>query len=185
MVVKLQGFKGKRGDSERLIFIFMDWILIQGLKQGIMNTLHIVCGLPASGKTTFAKELAAETGAAFFDSDTATDLMIQAAHRAAGIDPHDRDSDVYKKTYREPVYETLFALADENLEHTDVIVAGPFTSELEDEAGWLERLELRFPNVKVRLNVMKISESLRMERMRGRGAKRDEVKLRGDVDVKG
>ena len=143
-----------------------------------MHILHIVCGLPASGKTTFAKDLAVETGSAFFDSDTATDLIIQAAHRAAGIDPHDRDSIRYKETYREPVYETLFGLAEENLQHTDVIIAGPFTTELKDETRWLEELEQRFSGSKVRLHHIVISESLRLERMRGRGAKRDEAKQR-------
>ncbi|MGJ8657565.1 MAG: AAA family ATPase [Akkermansiaceae bacterium] len=142
-----------------------------------MHTIHIVCGLPASGKTTLARELAVRTGAAFFDSDTATDLMVQAAHRAAGLDPHDRDSVVYKQTYREPVYETLFALAEENLGHTDVIVAGPFTSELKDKVLWLEELERRFSGAVVELHHIEISEELRVERMRSRGAKRDEAKL--------
>jgi predicted kinase len=143
-----------------------------------MRTLHIVCGMPASGKTTFAKELAVEMGAAFFDSDTATDLIIQAAHKAAEIDPHDRDSETYKQTYREPVYETLFALADENLVHVDVIIAGPFTAELKDKSGWVEQLEKRFCPAVIKLHHIEISEELRLERMRCRGAKRDEVKLR-------
>jgi len=142
-----------------------------------MYILHIVCGLPASGKSTFSRALAIDRGAAFFDSDTATDLVIQAAHRAAGIDPHDRDSCVYKLTYREAVYETLFSLAEENLEHTDVIIAGPFTSELEDKDLWLEKLEERFSGSEVRLHHIEISESLRLERMKGRGAKRDKAKL--------
>ena len=143
-----------------------------------MHTLHIVCGLPASGKTTFAKELAGELGAAFLDSDTATDLMIQAAHGAAGIDPHDRDSVLYKQTYREPVYDTLFALAEENLPHTDVVIAGPFTSELRNKVMWQQQLEERFFDSTVKLHYIEISESLRLERMRARGAKRDEAKLR-------
>ena len=143
-----------------------------------MHTLHIVCGLPASGKTTFAKELAVETGSALFDSDTTTDLIIQAAHVAAGIDPHDRDSSTYKSTYREPVYETLFALAEENLLHTNVIIAGPFTSELSDKSCWFEQLEKRFGGSKVILHHIEISEALRLDRMRGRGAERDQAKLR-------
>ena len=145
-----------------------------------MHILYIVCGQPASGKTTFAKDLALKTGSALFDSDTTTDLIIQAAHFAAGLDPHDRDSEIYKQTYREPVYETLFALAEENLLHTDVIVAGPFTSELKDKDSWLEYLEQRFSNVVIKLHHIEVPESLRLERMRSRGAKRDEAKLRVD-----
>jgi len=143
-----------------------------------MTTLHIVCGLPASGKTTFARELAKRTHAALFDSDTATDLIIQAAHHAAGIDTHDRDSPTYKKTYREPVYETLFALATENLPHTDVIIAGPFTAELKDKESWIKSLKQRFPDHPVQLHHLELSEQQRLERMQARGALRDQAKLR-------
>lgn len=139
--------------------------------------LHIVCGLPASGKTTFAKKLAKELGAAFFDSDTTTDLIIQAAHTAADLDPHDRDSPLYKKTYREPVYETLFALATDNLTHTDVIIAGPFTSELKDQEAWEHVLKIRFKDAVVNLHHIKIDEDLRIQRMKKRNALRDKNKL--------
>ncbi len=143
-----------------------------------MTTLHIVCGLPASGKTTFARELAGITGSALFDSDTATDLIIQAAHCAAGIDPHDRDSPSYKQTYRDPVYETLFALAKENLTHTDVIIAGPFTAELKDKESWIQNLKQRFPGHTVELHHLELHEQERFERMKARGALRDQTKLR-------
>lgn len=142
-----------------------------------MKILHIICGLPASGKSTFARELACTTGAALFDSDTTTDLIIQAAHHAAGIDPHDRDSPIYKKTYRQPVYETLFALAAENLPHTDVIIAGPFTTELNDKESWLEILKQRFPGNYIVLHHLEIPEHERLKRMKLRGALRDQTKL--------
>jgi predicted kinase len=143
-----------------------------------MTTLHIVCGLPASGKTTFARELAVRTSAALFDSDTATNLIIQAAHVAAGIDPNDRDSATYKQTYREPVYETLFALAVENLPQTDVIIAGPFTAELKDKETWMKALQKRFPDHPIQLHHLEIPEQERLERMKARGALRDQAKLK-------
>jgi len=142
-----------------------------------MRTLHIICGLPAVGKTTYAKALACDINAAFFDSDTATDLMIKAAHSAADLDPNDRDSPLYKQTYREPVYETLFALAIDNLTHTDVIIAGPFTSELTNKAQWLQNLERRFPNNQIKLHHLELSEEERITRMQQRGAARDKNKL--------
>ncbi len=143
-----------------------------------MATLHIVCGLPASGKTTFATQLARETGSALIDSDTATDLIIQAAHRAADLDPHDRDSPTYKKTYREPVYETLFALATANLPHTNVIIAGPFTAELQDKSSWMKTLEQRFPDHHIQLHHLEIPETERLKRMKNRGELRDAAKLK-------
>lgn len=142
-----------------------------------MHTLHIVCGLPASGKTTFSRALAKQEQAALFDSDTATDLMIQAAHRAAGYDPHDRDSPRYKATYREPVYETLFALAQDNLPHTTVIIAGPFTSEARDLPTWQSQLELRFPGHPIHIHHLTIPEEERLQRMKQRSALRDIAKL--------
>lgn len=142
-----------------------------------MHTLHVVCGLPASGKTTFAIELAKRTGAAFFDSDTATDLVIQAGHRAAGLNPHDRDSKEYKKTYRLPVYETLFALAQQNLNHTDVIIAGPFTEELRQSSLWKKELQKRFETSLITIHHISIDENERHLRMQNRGALRDKGKL--------
>ena len=142
-----------------------------------MNTLHVICGLPAVGKTTFGKELAAKLGATFLDSDTSSDLLIQAAHRAADLDPHDRDSELYKKTYRLPVYETLFALASDNLPHTHVVIAGPFTTELKDPDAWRKALESRFPNTIITIHHLTLPEQDRHSRMRNRGAKRDQAKL--------
>lgn len=141
------------------------------------HTLHIVCGLPAVGKTTFGRSLAAQENAAFLDSDTSSDLLIQAAHKAAGINPHDRDSTQYKETYREPVYETLFLLARENLPHTHVVIAGPFTSELKDKKGWQKKLASRFPEHTVQIHHLEIPEEKRFTQMKSRGAERDQAKL--------
>jgi len=142
-----------------------------------MNTLHLVCGLPAVGKTTYGKNLAMSESAAFLDSDTSSNTLIIAAHKAAGIDPHDRDSEQYKQTYRIPVYETLFALALDNLPHTNVVLAGPFTTELKDPEAWKKSLETRFPKSKVRIHHLTLPETERLERMRKRGALRDLGKM--------
>lgn len=149
-------------------------------KGGMKETvLHIVCGLPATGKTTFGRTLAQRERAAFLDSDATTDLIIQAAHEAAGIDPHDRDSERYKRTYREPVYETLFNLAEENLTHVNVVIAGPFTSELREKEAWQKSLQKRFSPHEVILHHLEIPEEERMRRMKERGALRDTAKLEG------
>lgn len=145
--------------------------------------LHLVCGLPASGKTTYARQLAAETGAVLLDSDTASDLLIQAAHLAAGIDPHDRDSPTYKTTYRLPVYETLFALATENLPHAQVIIAGPFTSELQERTTWQAQLESRFPDTTIQIHHLQIEETERLRRMDQRAAPRDAAKRPRDPQI--
>lgn len=101
--------------------------------------------------------------------------MIRAAHRAAGIDPHDRDSALYKKTYRDAVYETLFDIAAENLPHSDVIIAGPFTAERQDVGLWKARLRRRFA-CRVEVIVVEVDEPTRLRQMRERGAARDRGK---------
>ncbi|MGJ8672958.1 AAA family ATPase [Rubritalea sp.] len=148
-----------------------------------MQTLHVVCGLPAVGKTTYGLKLAKELGAAFLDSDTATDLMIQAAHRAAGLDPHDRDSALYKQTYREPVYETLFALALVNLVCLDVVIAGPFTREIEQQKQWESSLSERFYPHKVQIHHLTLADELRLAQMKQRGALRDVKKAMGQKGI--
>ena len=84
--------------------------------------LHVVCGPPACGKTTYGRSLAVREGAAFFDSDTAAEPVVRAGLRAAGLSPDDRDSPRYKEIFREPVYEALYRLAEENLGHLPVVI---------------------------------------------------------------
>ncbi|MBT3482584.1 MAG: ATP-binding protein, partial [Opitutales bacterium] len=42
-----------------------------------MNTLHIIAGLPASGKTTYGQSLARRLDAAFLDIDTTTEPIVK------------------------------------------------------------------------------------------------------------
>ena len=97
-----------------------------------MHTTYIVCGSPGAGKTTYAKKLASERGATLLDIDTATERLVRIALREAGHNPDDRDSEYFKHTYREPIYETLFDIARENNPFQEVVVVGPFTKELRD-----------------------------------------------------
>ena len=77
--------------------------------------LYVVCGPPAAGKTCHGKQLASRLGAVLVDSDIATEPVVQAGMEAAGLSPDDRDSDRYKELFRDPVYESLFRLAEVTL----------------------------------------------------------------------
>lgn len=140
-----------------------------------MNPLHVVCGPPACGKTVFGRKLAAELSAAFFDSDTATEPVVKVGLSAAGLSPDDRDSPVYKKLFRDAVYETLFGLVAENLPHTPVVIAGPFTSESQDP-DWLAYLEKKF-ETEVTVHFVWCEPEVRRERMQQRANPRDLAKL--------
>lgn len=137
--------------------------------------LHVVCGPPACGKTTHGRALARSLGAAFFDSDQVAERVVQAGLKAAGMSPDDRDSPAYKHHFREPVYETLYQLAEENLAWTPVVVAGPFTGESQDPA-WLGWLRERF-EVPVAVHFCWSDPAVRRQRMEERGAARDLPKL--------
>ena len=137
--------------------------------------LHVVCGPPAGGKTVYGRELATRLRAVFLDSDTATERVVQAGMGAAGMSPDDRDSPEYKRHFRTAVYETLFALAEENLPQLPVVLAGPFTAESQD-ATWPERLEARF-GVPVQIHFVWAAPERRRERLVARGERRDLPKL--------
>ncbi len=139
------------------------------------QTLYVVTGAPAAGKSTYGRQLASSQRAAFLDIDTASEPLVQAALRAMNLNPDDRDSSFFKQTFRIPIYECLFAVAEENLSHTSVVVVGPFTSE-KSNAGWLAELQHRF-KVHVEIHYIHCSETRLKQNMTRRANARDTHKL--------
>lgn len=140
-----------------------------------MHTLHIVMGPPAAGKTTYGRRLAAERRATFIDIDSATEPVVKAGLKLAGQDPDDRDSPLFKSAFRDPIYEALFALASDNLPHTEVVIVGPFTQEARD-SDWLETLKRRF-KTEVTVYFVTCDLPTRKARLEQRGNPRDRAKL--------
>ena len=127
-----------------------------------MKTLGIVTGPPASGKTHFGRKLARELDAAFLDIDTVTEILVKTSLQTLGKDPFDRDSPEFKSRFREPIYDTLFAIAAENLPFSNVVVSGPFTKELAD-AVWPEKIATKVGvPCDIRIYLMKCSEPERL-----------------------
>ena len=141
-----------------------------------MPRLYIICGPAGVGKSTYGKLLAAELKACLLDSDTATEPVVKAGMAFGGEDANDRDSQVYRDIFRLPVYECLYATALENLRHVDVILVGPFTSEIRDEK-WLAALGEKF-RVEVEVIFVTCDEEVRLARIRKRANPRDALKLR-------
>lgn len=137
--------------------------------------IHLVFGPPAAGKTTYARELAARTGAILLDSDEVAERLVRAGLGLAGMDPDDRDSSAYKSAFREAVYETLFDLAKSHESRLPVVIAGPFTREGGD-ADWPRRLELRL-GVMPQFHYVWCLPDVRKSRIEKRGAMRDLPKL--------
>ena len=139
-----------------------------------MSKAIIVCGSPGAGKTTYGKQLAANLGAVFLDIDTATERLVRLALRQAGGDPDDRDSADFKRVYREPIYEQLFDIARDNLPINPVVIAGPFTREIQD-ACWLQELTSRL-GAPVELHFVYCRPAIRRDRLLARGDARDRGK---------
>ncbi len=140
-----------------------------------MKPLHLVCGPPGSGKSTYGAALAASLGAAFFDSDTATERLVRAGMSGLGLSPDDRDSPEYKTHFRAEVYATLFDLAKANLGHLPVVIAGPFTRESADPL-WPELLSAEFAT-RVEIHFVHAPPELRRTRLIARSEPRDLAKL--------
>ncbi len=140
-----------------------------------MHTAFIVCGSPGAGKTTYARQLAAARHAALLDIDTVTERLVRIALGQSGRSEDDRDSDYFKRTFREPVYETLFDIARENLPVEDVVIVGPFTREVKDP-GWPSRLAVSLGSV-VEVHYVQCAPDIRRHRLALRGDARDKAKL--------
>jgi predicted kinase len=138
-------------------------------------TLYIVCGSPGAGKSTYGAQLAAQQQATFLDIDTVTERLVRVGLAAAGHDPDDRDSPYFKATYRQPIYEVLFDIAQANLHHQSVVIAGPFTQELR-QSDWPHQLE-SWCHVPVEVHYVTCPPDVLKQRIAKRGNPRDRAKL--------
>ena len=92
----------------------------------------VVCGNAGTGKTTYARRIAAKYGAIIIDIDETTGPVVQAGLKAAGMDENDRDSIKYKSIFREPIHEALFSVCREQLRANNglpCVIVAPFTQE--------------------------------------------------------
>lgn len=137
----------------------------------------LVTGWPASGKTTLARALAASLGAALLDLDTATGPMVAVVAERAGTT--DLADPRLAGLTRGPRYETLLALAEDNLRvGTPVVLVAPFSEERRDVAA-RDRLDTRLRRAGGRplLVWVRIRPDTLVSRMRGRDVARDAGKL--------
>ena len=138
--------------------------------------LFIVCGNAGVGKTTFGQRLAAQEQACLLDIDTVSERLVQAGLKAAGMDINDRDSPTYKQLYRAAIHDTLFDVADQNLEHCACVIVAPFTQERR-QPTFLEQCVARV-TTSVHVYYLVCSEELRKQRIENRNNPRDRNKLR-------
>ncbi len=140
-----------------------------------MNKVFIVCGTPGSGKTTYARWLSTDRHATMLDIDTVTERLVRIALAESGHSSDDRDSEYFKHTFREPIYETLFDIAQENLPVQDVVVVGPFTREINDP-DWPVKLSMKL-GCPIEVHYVQCPPDVRKKRLASRGDARDQAKL--------
>ncbi len=139
------------------------------------NTVFLITGSPGSGKTTFAKKLAKEKNAFFIEIDTVMDKLVSVGLKETNKEPDDRDSVYFKTTYRNPVYETIFDLALDNISNSSVVISAPFTKEIQDK-NWPEFLKEKL-NADVEVYFLYCNPEVRKKRIIERGERRDLPKL--------
>ena len=140
-----------------------------------MKQAIIVFGSPGAGKTTYGKQLAAELGAVFLDIDMSTERLVRLALQQSGHDPDDRDSTCFKQIYRETIYEQMFDIARDNLPFNRVVIAGPFTREIQDPE-WPGKLSRRL-GAPVDMHYVFCRPEDRRKRLLSRANPRDKAKL--------
>ena len=143
------------------------------------NRLILVCGLPGSGKTTIGKIMATDLDALYIDKDTVSNSFTEAILGAIGCSKDDRESALYLSNVREHEYNTMMALAMENLEiGNSVICSAPFISELNSKE-WLTQCLLKVEKLNAIVNVIwiHVDENTAYDRIVARNASRDKWKL--------
>ena len=140
-----------------------------------MNRVFIVCGTPGSGKTTYARRLSVDRHATLLDIDTVTERLVRVELVESGHSSDDRDSEYFKHTFREPIYEMLFDIARENLPVQDVVIVGPFTREINDP-DWPVKLSTKLA-CPIEIHYLQCPPDVRKKRLASRGDARDQAKL--------
>lgn len=137
----------------------------------------LLTGWPAAGKSTVGRALAGRLGAALVDQDTVTAPLVAVVADLLGV--HDLDDDRLAGPTRRPRYETLTALAEDNLRvGTPVVLVAPFTAERRDVEAWaaMDR-RLRAAGGAPLLVWLRLQPGTAVARLTARGAARDLAKV--------
>ncbi|OOP63538.1 hypothetical protein BMF89_06045 [Arthrobacter sp. SRS-W-1-2016] len=139
----------------------------------------IVCGVPGSGKTTFAQDLARELHWTILDLDTLTNPLFEHMGGEFLVDVPTAQPAV-RASVNDIRYTCLFDTTRENLTlGNSVVVVAPFTSERTFPAAWARLVErLAIPAPRVHLAWMDTPPKEVVRRMQLRGAARDLEKVK-------
>jgi predicted kinase len=138
----------------------------------------LIAGPPASGKSMVGASLARTLGAALIDLDAATEPLLSVIESLANVD--DIDDPRLVTLTRADRYETITRLAEDNLRvGNTVLLVAPFSEERKNLRAWEELVDRlhRAAGGAVTMIWLYLSREEVLQRMRARGADRDEPKL--------
>jgi predicted kinase len=141
----------------------------------------LIAGPPASGKSLVAASLARTLGATLIDLDVATEPLLGVIRSLVNVD--DIDDPRLARLTRDDRYETITCLAEDNLRAGNtVLLVAPFTEERRTLRAWEARVDRlhRAAGGTVIMIWLYLSHEELLQRMRDRGADRDEPKLSGE-----
>lgn len=157
---------------------------LRALADTARTGVTVVCGFPASGKTTAARFLAELVDAVIIDKDTFAPELEESVMVALTGDPYDRDSSAYTRVVHPHIYTALVRQALSVGHHAPVIIDAPFLSHVRTAADRGIRLSelisasaTRRPAPAVRTLWVAASTDQIRQRMEQRGAPRDASKL--------
>jgi predicted kinase len=137
----------------------------------------LISGGPATGKSTLAAALAPRLSAAVLDLDVATGPLTAVVSDLIGA--ADLSDPRIARLTRAPRYDTLFALAVDNLRvGMSVVLVAPFTAE-RSEDGWNAAVgRLTAHAVDIALVWLHLPPDQHVARLKQRGAARDTDKVK-------
>ncbi len=147
-----------------------------------MQKLVFFVGVAGTGKTTVAREIAAQIPCAFLDRDTVGGRFVERFLEKEGLDKNDRDSKFYKENLRDLEYDTTKDICIENIAAgQNVFMISPFTAELKNKQ-WieavLEQSGKTMNEVDVKVVVVTLGDiEQQRKRIEERGTVRDTWKL--------
>ncbi|WP_084655311.1 AAA family ATPase [Nocardia altamirensis] len=143
----------------------------------------VVCGFPASGKTTATRLLSGLLDPVVLDKDTFAPQLEESVMSQLTGDPHDRDSDIYRTVVSPHLYAALVRHAATVAEHWPVIIDAPFLGYVRAAASRGVSLAEHIrsiagaPTVPICAIWLDAAPSQIRARMSLRGADRDQPKL--------
>lgn len=142
----------------------------------------VVCGFPAAGKTTAARLLAELIDPIVLDKDTFAPRLEESVMAELTGNPHDRDSDLYRRVVSPHLYAALVQQAVTIARRCPVVVDAPFLGYISAAGEQGQRLSdyirtIAGGDATIR-TVWVDTDTVRIrDRMARRGAERDRTKL--------